>query len=442
MCPTFRASGGGVSGGTSNLKARDHSVEMLADPRRVIGRLFLPGESYGPCRSRVDVIADRVAALTDAQCEQQAEAIIADFGGRHHELERLLKAHAAEGLATIGVDPPVSDAENVVLGACFTAEYAVEGAALCNPSLAVHPDQSGLAEGQLRVVMSVREIGEGHVSTLGFTSAIIGPEADWMFEPRDFPLAPATVTRGEADWTTYHASFARDSTLSQRVLQPAIAEEKNGIEDARLVRFVHADGSADYRATYTAYDGQRVMPRLFITKDFGTFSSHALRGAASTNKGVALFPRPVNGELLALVRSDGETNAIARSVDGEAWHDETPVFGPRWPWELVQSGNCGSPIETEHGWLVLTHGVGPMRVYSMGAVLLDLDDPHIVLATLHEPLLRSTGTRQNGYVPNVVYSCGGIVHERTLWIPFGVGDNRIRVASVGVDELVGAMLRE
>ncbi len=437
------AMGGGAMGvSTMGVEARDHGVELLADPGRVVGRLFLPGESYGPSRPRVDVIADRVAALTEAQLERQAEAIIADFGGRHYQLEKLLSAHSTQALATIGLDVPVSEAENIVLGACFTAEYAVEGAALCNPSLAVHPDQAGLAEGQLRVVMSVREIGEGHVSTLGFTSAVIGPEVGWVFEPRDFPLVPATVTRGEADWNVYHASFAHDSTLSQRVLQPALAEEKNGIEDARLVRFVHADGTADYRATYTAYDGLRVTPRLLITKDFSTFVSQPLLGAASTNKGVALFPRLVNGEQLALVRSDGETNAIARTVDGEEWHDETPVFGPRWPWELVQSGNCGSPIETEHGWLVLTHGVGPMRVYSMGAVLLDLDDPYTVLATLHQPLLRSTDTRQNGYVPNVVYSCGGIVHEGTLWIPFGVGDNRIRVASVGVDELVGAMLRE
>ena len=234
---------------------------------------------------------------------------------------------------------------------------------------------------------------------------------------------------------------ASSVTFGRAHIMPAIAEEQNGVEDARLVRFTHGDGSVDYRATYTAYDGQRVVPRLLITKDFLTFTSHPLVGPAAINKGVALFPRPVNGELLALVRSDGETNSIARSVDGEEWHDERPVFGPRWAWELVQSGNCGSPIETEHGWLVLTHSVGPMRVYSMGAVLLDLDDPFTVLATLEEPLLRSVGSRQNGYVPNVVYSCGGIVHEGTFWIPFGVGDNRIHVASVGVDELVGAMRR-
>lgn len=423
-----------------SLKARDVDVELMADAGRVVGRLFLPGEDYWPSRSRVDVISDRVAALSDADTEHQAAAIVADFAPRHNEIEKMLSGHATHALATIGEEPPESEAQRIVLGACFTSEYAVEGAALCNPSLTPHPDQSGLAPGELRVIMSVREIGEGHVSTLGFASAVVSAES-WQFENRDFPLATPTIERAETSWTTYHAAFTRGSTLSQRIIMPAIAEEQNGVEDARLVRFTHADGSVDYRATYTAYDGQRVLPRLFITKDFLTFTSHPLVGPAAINKGVALFPRAVNGELLALVRSDGETNGIARSLDGEEWHDETPVFGPRWAWELVQSGNCGSPIETEHGWLVLTHSVGPMRVYSMGAVLLDLDDPFTLLATLEEPLLRSVGSRQNGYVPNVVYSCGGIVHDGTFWIPFGVGDNRIRVASVGVDELVGAMRR-
>jgi predicted GH43/DUF377 family glycosyl hydrolase len=421
-----------------SIEARDIGVELPADAGRVIGRLFLPGEDYWPSRSRVDVIADRVAALTHEETERQAAAIVADFSPRHEGIEQLLSAHATHALATIGEEPPESPAQRIVLGACFTSEYAVEGAALCNPSLAPHPDQSGLASGELRVVMSVREIGEGHVSTLGFTSAAISAES-WRFEDRDFPLATPTIERAETSWTTYHAGFPRGSTLSQRILMPAIAEEQNGVEDARLVHFTHGDGSTDYRATYTAYDGQRVLPRLLITKDFVTFTSHPLVGSAAINKGIALFPRPVNGELLALVRSDGETNGIARSLDGEEWHDETAVFGPNWPWELVQSGNCGSPIETEHGWLVLTHSVGPMRVYSMGAVLLALDDPFTVLATLEEPLLRSVGPRQNGYVPNVVYSCGGILHDGTVWIPFGVGDNRIRVASLGVDELIGAM---
>ena len=421
-----------------SLEARDIDVELPADAGRVVGRLFLPGEDYWPSRSRVDVISDRVAQLSDADTERQAAAIVADFSTRHGEIEKILKAHAVHALATIGEEPPSNEAEQIVLGACFTSEYAVEGAALCNPSLAPHPDQSGLEPGEQRAVMSVREIGEGHVSTLGFTSAVVSA-TNWRFEDRDLPLATAVIERAETSWTTYHAAFKRTSTLSQRILMPAIAEEQNGVEDARLVRFTHADGSVDYRATYTAYDGQRVLPRLFITKDFVTFTSHPLVGPAAINKGVALFPRRVNGELLALVRSDGETNGIARSLDGEEWHDETPVFGPQWPWELVQSGNCGSPIETEHGWLVLTHSVGPMRVYSMGAVLLDLDDPFTVISTLKEPLLRSVGSRQNGYVPNVVYSCGGIVHDGTLWIPFGVGDNRIRVASVGVDELVAAM---
>ena len=292
------------------------------------------------------------------------------------------------------------------------------------------------------MALSLREIGEGHVSVLGFASAIVGPGEEWAFEDRLQPLAIASITQADATWSSYHASFARDSELSRRVIQPVIAEEKNGIEDARIVQVTAEDGSVEYRATYTAYDGHRVVPRLLVSKDLATFTSHRLTGPAATNKGVALFPRRVNGELLALVRSDGETNSIATSADGLDWQRETAIMPPRSEWELVQSGNCGSPIETPEGWLVMTHGVGPMRVYTMSAMLLDLDDPTKVIGSLDGPLLKSDGARQNGYVPNVVYSCGSIVHDGILWIPFGVGDNRIRIASVALDELLAAMVRE
>jgi predicted GH43/DUF377 family glycosyl hydrolase len=422
------------------LHARDHGIELVADPARVVARIFLPGESVGPSRSRAAVITERVRVMSEATAERLAAGILADFAPRHDGFAELLATNATSALATIGGTIPENEARRVVLGASFTSEFAVEGAALCNPSPAVHPDQTGLSAGQLRVALSVREIGEGHVSTLGFASAIVGPGDSWQFEPRALPLVTAAVMQEQTTWSNYHADFARDTQLSQRVIQPVLTTERNGIEDARLVQFTHDDGPVEYRATYTAYDGEGVTARLLISPDLVNFASFALTGRAASNKGVALFPRRVGGRLLALVRSDGETNSLAWSPDGFEWRDETPVRGPLLPWELVQSGNCGSPIETEKGWLVLTHGVGPMRVYSMGAILLDLDDPTRVIGTLEEPLLRSTGARQNGYVPNVVYSCGGIVHDGTLWIPFGVGDNRIRVASVGVGELLAAMV--
>jgi predicted GH43/DUF377 family glycosyl hydrolase len=256
------------------------------------------------------------------------------------------------------------------------------------------------------------------------------------------PLVTATVTRAGGAWSSYHADFPATTQLSQRVIQPVVDEERNGVEDARLTLITADDGAREYRATYTAYDGHTVTPRLLVSPDLVTFVSHNLTGPASTNKGVALFPRRVGGRLLALVRSDGETNCLAYSADGIEWHGEEAVRAPQLAWELLHSGNCGPPIETEHGWLVLTHGVGPMRVYSMGAILLDLDDPTRLVATLDEPLLWADGSKQNGYVPNVVYSCGGIIHDGLLWIPYGVGDNRIRVAAIGIDELVAGMRRE
>lgn len=421
-----------------SVVARDHGIQLDADPSRVVARLFLPGESTAPLRPRAEIITERVRSLSDAEALEISDALIADFSDRHYDLPGILAEHARAALSRTGESMDPGSAHYSVLGGTFTQEYSVEGAALCNPSVAEHPDQSGLAEGQLRVVVSVREIGEGHVSSLGFTTAIISGDS-WAFDPRSTPLRQPSVAPAAGGWSSYDAVFPEGSSLSQRVLLPVIEQERNGIEDARLVRVTDATGHVDYRATYTAYDGSAVSPRVLLSDDLVTFVSRPLTGAAATNKGVAIFPRLVGGEYLALVRSDGETNSLAHSPDGFAWGRETAIRPPKLPWELVQSGNCGSPIETEAGWLVLTHGVGPMRVYSMGAILLDLDDPTKVLGALPHPLITSEGSKQNGYVPNVVYSCGAIVHDGTLWMPYGVGDNRIRVASIGLDELLGAM---
>jgi predicted GH43/DUF377 family glycosyl hydrolase len=240
-------------------------------------------------------------------------------------------------------------------------------------------------------------------------------------------------------WFGYDAVFDPELPLSGRVIMPVLEEEINGIEDGRMVRFTEDDGSQHYRITYTAYDGRAIAPRILISDDLISFQSHRLTGSAATNKGVAPFPRRIGGELYALVRSDGETNALAHSPDGLAWGREVGVHGPRHVWDLVQSGNCGSPIETPHGWLVLTHGVGPMRTYALGAVMLDLDDPTQVVGTLDEPLLESLIDDSTGYVPHVIYSCGGLIHDGILWVPYGIEDKRVRVASVAVDELLAAM---
>jgi predicted GH43/DUF377 family glycosyl hydrolase len=481
-----------------SLDVRDAGTELRPDPSRVVADLFLPGESTPGASSRSEQVVARVLAAGRAEVEAAAAFLARDFATRHPGLEPLVRANAAK------VFPGATDLDDglaLVLGASFTAEYAIEGAALCNPSVVAHPDQSGVAAGARRVVVSLRSIGEGHVSAISFGTAVIGPGRSWAFEPRELPLTRAVVTEGT--WTrehlrgslqhdgqltevahavlqqlppvlrasdidrviralpgeffshaesrgrveavrvvgrsAYEAVFAPESRLSQRVLLPVADEERHGMEDARFTAFTETDGTVDYRGSYTAYDGRTIRSRLIVTSDFREFRIHRLTGPPARTKGMAFFPRRIGGRMLALTRSGGETISLASSADGLGWRDEAPVYTPSLLWEVVQSGNCGSPIETDRGWLVLTHGVGPMRRYCIGAILLDLDDPAVVLGRLEEPLLVPDAPQREGYVPNVVYTCGGIVHDDVLWIPYGIGDNRVRVASVGLGELLDAM---
>jgi len=479
------------------IALQDAGVELAADPSRVVASLFLPGESTPGAISRSEQVTQRVLTAPRAELEAAA-AQVREFTGRHPGFEELLRANAVKILPEA---EKLDDALMLVLGATFTAEYATEGAALCNPSAVAAPDQSGVAVGALRVVVSLRSVGEGHVSAISFATATIGPDGSWVFDERALPLTRATVS--EAEWeverlraalehdggvsevahavlqklpsrarasdiervlrrlprefsshqesrerleavrlaarSAYDAVFAADSILSQRVLLPAADGERHGMEDARLVRFVDDDGGVDYRGTYTAYDGQSITSGSITTSDFVSFAVRPLTGPPARTKGMALFPRRVGGRLLSLTRSGGEVISLAESDDGHAWRDVAEVAAPVGLWEVVQTGNCGPPIETDRGWLVLTHGVGPMRRYSLGAVLLDLEDPSRLVARLDGPLLEPEGSRREGYVPNVVYSCGGVLHDGTLWIPYGVGDSRVRVASVPIAALLDAM---
>jgi predicted GH43/DUF377 family glycosyl hydrolase len=481
--------------------ARHAPADLRADPGRVIARLFLPGEELPVTRSRAGAVVARVLALPDSEVEELTAGLLGDFSGRHRDYPALLESHASIVSSRLGEAPRLTAARALLLGASFTAEYAVEGAALCNPSAVLHPDQAALQPGQARVAVSLRGIGEGHVSSIGFCTAVVGPGARWSFDPRPLPAVAgsATVARWRrehlrvvltdqgridelsstvlralpADFdsrdleqalaqahpdlvarpgghltvdmlrrlvsSAYEVEFPAGVALAQQVLLPTAAEESNGMEDARLVRFVDDDGSVDYRATYTAYDGHRVAPRLLTSPDLRAFRTHRLAGPAARNKGMALFPRRVGGRYLALCRSDGENTSIASSPDGFVWGEPRLVQAPTASWEVLQVGNCGPPIATDRGWLVLTHGVGAMRTYAIGAVLLDLDDPVRMLARLDRPLLRPAPEERDGYVPNVVYSCGGLVHGGLLWLPYGIGDARIGVAWAPVDELLAQM---
>ncbi len=476
-------------------------ADMRPDPGRVIARLFLPGEDLPHGRSRAGNVVDRVLALPEREVERLARDLVRAFDGRHRHYRDILDEHATIAQSHLRSTDTVSAARRLVLGASFTAEYAVEAAALCNPSVVPHPDQRGVLPGQLRAAVSLRGIGEGHVSSIEFATAVIGPGAGWVFQPRQAPVVagacaqahwrrehlravladqraidglahsvlaalPETFTTedlhaalasthrvfltrpGGAETAAllrrtvasmYEVDFPVEAELTQRVLLPSTDEESHGMEDARFVRFTPAAGPPEYRATYTAYDGQHITPRLLTSPDLRTFRVHHLAGPAAVGKGMALFPRPVGGRQLALCRFDDETNSITSSDDGLAWRQPRRIQTPEASWEVVQIGNCGSPIETDAGWLVLTHGVGPMRTYSIGAMLLDIDDPTIVLARLQQPLLQPEPDERDGYVPNVVYSCGALVHQGRLWLPYGVGDARIRVAWADLDELIAAM---
>jgi predicted GH43/DUF377 family glycosyl hydrolase len=389
----------------------------------------------------------------------------------------------------------------LLVGAYFSHEYAVEAAALCNPSAVEHPDQSALQDGQLRIAVSLRQIGEGHLSSLGFVTAVIGPAGHLAVSDRSGPLVVGQRTTADhrrdllaagmtdaggdneisagvldtlpaffdeaaleraigrlpsalhsrtaaqrtleqlrrTNAASYATAFPTDTRLEQRVLWPGMPTESNGMEDARFVRFREPDAEPVYQATYTGYDGRHIAARMLSSIDLRRFTMTPMRGPGARNKGIALFPRPVGGQRLALSRCDGETIGLI-TLDAESrWTSPVPLRGPHRGWELIQVGNCGSPIETDAGWLVLTHGVGPMRQYGIGALLLDLHQPEHVIAELVGPLLAPDETERDGYVPNVVYSCGGIVHDGVLWLPYGASDTRIGFATVNLATLIAAM---
>jgi predicted GH43/DUF377 family glycosyl hydrolase len=475
---------------------------MLADRSRVLARLFVPGhEGFDNQDSRTGAVMHRLLALDDEEVRRSYDDVLARFEGRHRELVATFERHAKALDDRRGDTAVLSEVRRRLLGATFTNEYAVEGAALCNPSLVAHPDQHGVAVGDLRVAMSVRGIGEGHNSSIGFRSGTVRASGEVeLDEPSAFV---ATGELGDADHDlaafrvelqrlrrggenaeyvldglrprftsaeldaglrhlerqlstpkqvartadsirsiaqrSYGVTFGDGTELSERVLWPAMAFESRGMEDARFVRFIDDDGSTTYYASYTAYDGYTINQQLLATTDFRTFTSSPLVGPAAANKGLALFPRRIGGKFFALSRADRESNAVTSSDNVHTWPKARPCQRPARSWELLQLGNCGSPIETADGWLVLTHGVGPMRTYSIGVLLLDLEDPTQILGELRRPLLSPQPEEQDGYVPNVVYSCGGLVHDGTLVFPYGIGDAAIGVATVPVADVLAAL---
>ena len=434
---------------------------------------------------------------------RQLDQLRAELGARHVDLDGSWLRQFNQIRAYLPNDVFLSENRRRVLGAYFTGEYAIESAALFNPSIVPHPDQTNLAEGDLRFILSLRAVGEGHVSSIEFRTGtvrrdhsiemdktsglVVAPEIDpkptfpksiFFHKLNDNGLENnwsrsvvnrlgSTFSRAQLDdavqrasyetqphsqdvrrtiefleWlveSNYEVNFDPGLPLSERVIFPVSLNETNGIEDARFVRFVDEDQSITYYATYTAYDGRIIQPQLIETSGFAKFRIRTLAGPAIQNKGMALFPRKINGRYAMLSRYDDENLFLMFSEDRYFWDDPQLLLQPTWPWEFAKIGNCGSPIETAAGWLVLTHGVGAMRKYSIGAALLDLDNPLKVIGRLKEPLLEPAADQIDGYVPNVVYTCGALIHGDRLVLPYGLNDSATTIVTMELESLLAAL---
>jgi len=481
-------------------------LRFLPDPRRVITKPFIPGEDVSVAgRSRVHRILSRILDLEESVVVSTLSDVSERFSARHVDLPAVFEQNFATVAHHVEHPNVLSFERRQLIGAYFSSEYSIDAAALSNPSLVRGPDQSGVAADACRFVMSLRAIGEGHLSSIQFRSGVVDSAGRITMDatsphvrtaarrapiydrptfhakltelgsfteatgavlarlPEHFTLADleaairdieqtsagdqgvlkATRTMHWLAGSNYQSSFDADSSISERVLFPAGPTESHGMEDARFVRFTDDDGEVTYFAPYTAFDGFQIMPQLLETKDFVTFSAVTLNGPCAVNKGIALFPRKLDGRFVALARLDNENNHLIRSDSLHFWYERETLQSPAWPWELVQLGNCGSPLETEAGWLVITHGVGPLRQYVLGAILLDTNDPARVIGRLRQPLLSPASDERDGYVPNVVYSCGSMIFGDRLILPYGFSDVGTRIATLRVadllTELVGAI---
>jgi predicted GH43/DUF377 family glycosyl hydrolase len=420
---------------------------LRPDTARVVVRPFKPAtepRDLNPTdKTRANHIVDRVLALSPEVAASLLADVLENFQGRHRNLLETFEARADEMEDAFYSHAAFSRSQRQLVGAYFLHEYSFEAAALFNPSIVPHPDQTYAPVGGLNFILSLRAVGEGHVSSLTFRSGSITAKGDVTVDPTSrLASIPSVIERrSEPDGEHVSLAFGRDVELSERVIFPITDAQSNGIEDARFVRFRDSDETV-YRATYTAYSGRAIRSELIETTDFVSFRMSPLRGSASHNKGMALFPRKINGRYAMIGRQDNENLYLIYSDDLYSWDGGVAVLRPRYPWEFVQIGNCGSPIELDEGWLMLTHGVGPVRKYSIGAVLLDKEDPSRVLARTREPLLRPEPSEREGYVPNVVYTCGAMRYGDLIIFPYAVSDTFSRIATIKIAAILESMDRQ
>lgn len=475
---------------------RRRKTRIFRDTSRVITRAHIPTNL-----SRINRIASRVLALTEEHAADLLQDVLASFSDRHRNLELSMAENFKKIRDYLDQEIEVSYTKQILIGAYFTMEYSIESAALFNPSIVEHPNQDGVDEGELRFIMSLRATGEGHISSIVFRSGVIEPEGTIVFDNiSDYVQTPKILhdpyymknlfqlklidmevwdetsirimdqlndvftfddltesiqqihqdpdfesndkTLVKIKWlanSNYKVRFDDKSRISERVIFPVSENESRGIEDARFVKFTDQNGEITYYATYTAYNGFNILPQLIETKDFKTFDIITLNGEAVHNKGMALFPRKIKGKYVMLGRQDGENNYVMSSEHLHFWQDAILIQEPQEPWEFIQIGNCGSPIELKEGWLVITHGVGAMRQYFIGALLLDLENPSKVIARLDEPLLSPTEEEREGYVPNVIYSCGALIHNERLILPYAMSDITSGIVTIRVNDLLRCM---
>lgn len=408
-------------------------LRLHASSKAVITRLL----SLGP--DRVSHVLKRIAQMDEATAALTYQQVLNDYAGRHRTIENVFSEHCdkitREDTDTV---KSFSETKKLLAGAMFTMEYSIKAAALFNPSIVFHPDQSGLQENEKRFIMSLRAVGEGHISSIIFQTGILDNNGGVRLDDEPAYFTRIVPTGGVAEDGSYEIQSAPEIPLNEKVLFPVTALESMGMEDARFVQFTDK-GITIYYATYTAYDGKQIQTRLLETKDFQTFRVRSLKGAAIQDKGMALFPEKVAGKYVMVSRQGGEMINIMYSENLLLWERFDTLLEPAFPWEMVQLGNCGSPVKTDKGWLLLIHGVGPVRTYVISAILLDLQEPSQVIARLERPLIVATGEDREGYVPNVVYTCGLVLHEDTLFIPYAVSDSASAFATVKLDELMDKM---
>jgi predicted GH43/DUF377 family glycosyl hydrolase len=413
-----------------------HKSQILlkADQSRVILRpLILPGYD------RVERIFKRIDGLTDAEVKEMLSSVYKKFGYRHKNFDIILKRHfnifAGQGTPGRRFD----ESRQILAGAMLSKEYSIQSAALFNPSMVQHPDQGGLKKGETRFVMSLRATGEEHISSIVFRTGILSPDGSISLSPLTPYNILAEYIPVRKSSTDYNLVFDQDSLIEERVIFPVTALERMGMEDLRLVKFSDNQGTRFY-GTYTAYNGRKIHSRLLETNDFRSFRIRSLTGASASDKGMGLFPEKINGKYAIISRQGGESISIMFSDDLYRWDNHELLMEPHYPFELTQIGNCGSPIKTEKGWLLLTHGVGPVREYFISAALLDLEDPTRIISRLDRPIITAAEHDREGYVPNVVYSCGGMISADKLFIPYAMSDSRCSFAWIETDLLLDELL--